>query len=122
MLRKQASSGVIQPAAKKPRTNKAAKATKATINSGPFTPFQIPADDNSSVKYTKAELDKLHETRCRRYDDLLNCARNNQQPPSLLLPPSGKYAIPVTRICYTIRVKLELIDIFRFIQKAYTKV
>ncbi|KAG0249739.1 hypothetical protein BG011_008988, partial [Mortierella polycephala] len=28
----------------------------------------------------------------------------------------------MTRICYTIRVKLELIDIYRFIQKTYTKV
>ena len=52
MMRKQAPSGVIQPAAKKPRNNKAIKVAKATKNSGPFTPLLIPITDDPNGDHT----------------------------------------------------------------------
>ncbi|KAG9064927.1 hypothetical protein KI688_003189 [Linnemannia hyalina] len=109
-----------------PPVNKANKVSKTkknklTSTSGPYTPLQLPFNDDKSATYTKAQLERFYDLRVRRYEDPLQCARANAAHCLLLKPDPGVYAISMTRTCYTLRVKLEPIDIFRYLQKHLTK-
>ncbi|KAF9080435.1 hypothetical protein BGX29_005320, partial [Mortierella sp. GBA35] len=77
--------------------------------------------DDKSATYTKAQLEGFFDLRVRRYEDLLQCARTDAAHCMLLKPDPGVYAISMARTCYTLRVKLELIDIFHYLQKHITK-
>jgi len=97
------------------------KKNKATSTSGPYTPSQLPLKDDMKVNYTKAQLESFYDLRVRRYEDLLHCARTNAPHCLLLMPDPGVYAISMARTCYTLRIKLELVDIFHYLQKHLTK-
>jgi hypothetical protein len=97
------------------------KKTKPTSTSGPYTTLQLPLSNEKSATYTKAQLEAFFDLRVRRYEDLLQCARTNATHCMLLKPDPGLYAISMARNCYTLRVKLELLDIFHYLQKHLTK-
>ncbi|KAF8930760.1 hypothetical protein BGZ47_000398, partial [Haplosporangium gracile] len=110
---------------KRPSTsvNKVSKKKKntPTSTSGPYTSLQLLLKDDVKATYTKADLESFHDLRVRRYDDLLHCARTNATHCSLLMSDLGIYAISMARTCYTLRVKLELIDIFHYLRKRLTQ-
>ncbi|KAF8930879.1 hypothetical protein BGZ47_000345 [Haplosporangium gracile] len=108
-----------------PPVNKANKVSKKkskpTSTSGPYIALQLPLNDDKSAIYTKAQLEGFYDLRVRRYEDFLQCARTNAAHCLFLKPDPGVYAISMMRTCYTLHVKLELIDIFHYLQKHLTK-
>lgn len=70
----------------------------------------------SDKKYTQKELEEIHATRRLRYNDLLNCARNDDMSAAIVLPTADKFEIPMSRVSRSFREQVELLDIYHYLE------
>ncbi|OAQ28224.1 hypothetical protein K457DRAFT_156392 [Linnemannia elongata AG-77] len=109
-----------------PPVNKANKASKKeknilTSQADHIHPYNSPSRTTRVPLTPRPNSKGFYDLRVRRYEDLLQYARTDAIHCLLLKPDPGAYATSMTRTCYTLRVKLELINIFRYLQKHLTK-
>jgi len=79
-------------------------------------PTFLAARNPNVVKLTQADLKYAQQLREQRYLDLLTCARNNDMNATIIFPGNDKYQIEMKKTVNTLAVKIELLDIYRYLE------
>ena len=65
--------------------------------------------------YTIKQLTEIEALRRLRYNDLLNCARNNDMAACMVFPTADEFEIPLSRVCRSLEEQVELLDIYHYL-------
>jgi hypothetical protein len=70
----------------------------------------------NTTKYTKQQLEEMIALRGLQFNILLNSARRDDMSAVLVLPTADQFEIPLSRVSSSLEARVELLDIYRYLE------
>jgi hypothetical protein len=92
---------------------------KNAFKSSQHKPFFLAPKNQNTLTYTQTDLKAAEQVREQRYQDLLACARKDDRSAVIIFPGQNRFEIPMKRVVNKISVKLELVEIYQYLQRRW---